>query len=279
MVPGDSVAIDGVIRLDNAIEGETIGSVIRLGQNPIIKPLEVTENGTYSVPDGVEGFNPVTVHLPKAMTAEQIATGTTDWGDLVIEAEEIVPYAFDNGSDRKNCPYSSITSVMAPNLVTVGDYSFRSQTALRVVYLPKCKKIGQRAFYNTRALSILYAPLVEYIGDILLDESGETPYRNEGFRQVVFPASVTRFPTTYTLQGCVDLEVVVFMFRPNALGSTTFYQCDKLRDIYVPWLEGELPNAPWGARKATIHYNTDYGDYEWNGYVCSPEVSYPPAIQ
>jgi hypothetical protein len=65
MVPGDSVAIDGVIRLDNAIEAETIGSVIRLGQNPIIELLEVTENGTYEVPDGVRGFNPVRVALPE----------------------------------------------------------------------------------------------------------------------------------------------------------------------------------------------------------------------
>lgn len=65
MVPGDSVAIDGVIRLDNAIDGETLGSVIRLGQNPVIQPLDVTENGTYEVPEGVEGFNPVRVAIPE----------------------------------------------------------------------------------------------------------------------------------------------------------------------------------------------------------------------
>lgn len=61
MIPGDAVAIDGVIRLNNVIEGETIGSVIRLGQNTVIQPLDVAENGTYEVPEGVEGFNPVRV--------------------------------------------------------------------------------------------------------------------------------------------------------------------------------------------------------------------------
>ena len=29
-------------------------------------------------------------------------------------------------------------------------------------------------------------------------------------------------------------------------------------DIYVPWAEGAIANAPWGATKATIHYNTVY---------------------
>lgn len=31
---------------------------------PIIQPLEVTENGTYTAPDGVDGYSPVTVNVP-----------------------------------------------------------------------------------------------------------------------------------------------------------------------------------------------------------------------
>lgn len=76
MVPGDSVAIDGVIGLDNVeidgvvglgniIKGETIGSVIRLRQNYVIEPLDVTKNGMYEVPEGTNGFNPVTVGIPE----------------------------------------------------------------------------------------------------------------------------------------------------------------------------------------------------------------------
>ena len=33
--------------------------------NPVIEPLEVTENGTYEVPNGVDGYNPVTVNVEK----------------------------------------------------------------------------------------------------------------------------------------------------------------------------------------------------------------------
>lgn len=78
MIPGDAVAIDGVIRLDNAIEGETIGSVIRLGQNPVIQPLDVTENGTYEVPEGVEGFNPVRVVIPEYEGAYNVEPSTEE---------------------------------------------------------------------------------------------------------------------------------------------------------------------------------------------------------
>ena len=28
-----------------------------------------------------------------------------------------------------------------------------------------------------------------------------------------------------------------------------------LTDIYVPWAEGAVANAPWGATGATIHYD------------------------
>ena len=34
------------------------------GAEPIIEPLEITENGTYTAPDGVDGYSPVTVNVP-----------------------------------------------------------------------------------------------------------------------------------------------------------------------------------------------------------------------
>lgn len=34
------------------------------GAAPAIEPLEITENGTYTAPDGVDGYSPVTVNVP-----------------------------------------------------------------------------------------------------------------------------------------------------------------------------------------------------------------------
>lgn len=34
------------------------------GGEPVIQPLSVTENGTYTVPEGVDGYGPVNVSVP-----------------------------------------------------------------------------------------------------------------------------------------------------------------------------------------------------------------------
>ena len=44
------------------------------------------------------------------------------------------------------------------------------------------------------------------------------------------------------------------------IASNAFENCQDLTDIYCPWAEGEVANAPWGATKATIHYNYVEGE-------------------
>ena len=61
--------------LTSTIDGEG-NAFIRLGQNPVIEPLNVTENGTHEVPDGVDGFNPVTVALPEYEGAYTVEPST-----------------------------------------------------------------------------------------------------------------------------------------------------------------------------------------------------------
>lgn len=38
---------------------------IQTGGNPVITELTVTQNGTYTAPDGVDGYNPITVNVPQ----------------------------------------------------------------------------------------------------------------------------------------------------------------------------------------------------------------------
>lgn len=59
--------------------------------------------------------------------------------------------------------------------------------------------------------------------------------------------------------NCVGLTQFNFYKTPSAtIQSSAFTGCTNLTDIYVPWAEGEVANAPWGAPNATIHYNTTY---------------------
>lgn len=51
-----------IAELQDTLRGKAAGG----GEvvEPVIKPLEVTENGTYTAPDGVDGYSPVTVNVP-----------------------------------------------------------------------------------------------------------------------------------------------------------------------------------------------------------------------
>ena len=46
-------------------------SEISVGSDPVVQALEVTENGTYTPPEGVDGYSPVTVKVPLDEAAVQ----------------------------------------------------------------------------------------------------------------------------------------------------------------------------------------------------------------
>lgn len=73
----DRVVIDGDTIITSTIDGEG-NAFIRLGQNPVIEPLNVTENGVYTVPEGVDGFNPVTVAIPEYEGAYTVESSTEE---------------------------------------------------------------------------------------------------------------------------------------------------------------------------------------------------------
>lgn len=71
---------DKLTNIGNAIRTKTGGTdLIKLadmpneilsietgGAEPIVRPLNITSNGTYTAPNGVDGYNPVTVNVPQS---------------------------------------------------------------------------------------------------------------------------------------------------------------------------------------------------------------------
>ena len=281
----DRVVIDGDTIITSTIDGEG-NAVIRLGQNPVIEPLEVAENGTYTVPEGIDGFNPVTVHLPKAMTAEQIATGEDAWGDLTIEAEYVIPSAFRVGEDtvffrNYHGDYNyfgtcKIKKLIAENCLYIGADAFFNRD-IEEAYLPKCVYLGSGSLRtnaltydgvrHTPSLHYLYAPLLEYIGCHAFG------YSNYNFGTVIYPKSLKYLDLEF---GAPMAETAIFLGTPSTIGTRALMKgyWGKLTDIYVPWSEGEVAGAPWGATSATIHYDTPLDDFaaSWDGNLLQQEV-------
>lgn len=55
--------------------------------------------------------------------------------------------------------------------------------------------------------------------------------------------------------NCTGLTSITFKGNPNTIHPSAFNGCSNLTTINVPWAEGAVANAPWGATKATINYN------------------------
>lgn len=117
--------------------------------------------------------------------------------------------------------------VFGDNMENINDSAFRNCTKLRNVKFGKgLKTVSEHAFR--------YCPIVELdFSDTILEEiKGRAFGNNTALKKITLPATV------------------------KAIASTAFAGDTNVTDIYVPWDEGAIANAPWGATKANIHYNS-----------------------
>jgi hypothetical protein len=70
------------------------------------------------------------------------------------------------------------------------------------------------------------------------------------------PAGVTSIGTS-AFSGCSAMRFLIFKGTPSTITTTSFSGCDQLKLIKVPWAEGAVKNAPWGATNAEIWYEWD----------------------
>lgn len=107
----------------------------------------------------------------------------------------------------------------------IGPYSLRGHLGLSLTTLPgSVTEIGVQAFSYCDGLTEMSLP------------AALTKIGNQGF------------------YNCKNLSRVTFNSTPSVISANVFDGCTKLQTINVPWAEGAVANAPWGAN-ATINYN------------------------
>ena len=121
----------------------------------------------------------------------------------------------------------SLSNIILPTeLVSIGNFSFASCVDLTLTSLPAgLTSIGDYAFDQCYNLAITSIPSG-------IDSIGASAF---GY--------------------CTGLTELTFLGTPTSIASDAFGNCENLTTINVPWAEGEVANAPWGATNATIHYN------------------------
>ena len=136
------------------------------------------------------------------------------------------------------------------DLTNIGNYVFQGCKNLTLISLPSgVTSIGVSAFQGCKNLALTSLP------------SGVTSIGSSAFNQCTnlaltsLPSGVTSIGSS-AFQYCTGLTSITFEGKPTStINSRAFNDCTNLLTINVPWAEGEVANAPWGATNATINYN------------------------
>lgn len=144
-------------------------------------------------------------------------------------------------------------AVFTSNIISTGSDILMGATNLVEVDLQGEIAVGTSAFKGCAALAEIDLTKVNYIG--MYGFANCTSLPNE----IVLGATALATQAFYYQP---QITVIRFTGTPTSIASDTFSSVTgwnsaaNLTDIYVPWSEGAVANAPWGATSATIHYNT-----------------------
>ena len=141
----------------------------------------------------------------------------------------------------------SITEYYDDNVTAIGKYAFFGCTALASINIPAVTRIESNTFQDCSNLVLTSLP--EGLKSI-----GENAFQGSKTEMITFPAGVESI-ATFVFRGCAKLGKITFEGKPSSLDGGAFRGCTNLKTINVPWAEGEVEKAPWGAESATINYN------------------------
>jgi hypothetical protein len=120
--------------------------------------------------------------------------------------------------------------VLNTSVTEIKTNAFQSCYHLREINLDNVTTFGNNCFMEC---GLCDKEIV--FSDNLINIGGQAFYRTH-IKSITFQQPTGDFPT---------------------IANSAFSQCNNLTDIYCPWVEGAVANAPWGATKATIHYNAE----------------------
>lgn len=150
---------------------------------------------------------------------------------------------------------TAVNPELPAGLTTIGTYAFYNCYNLTLRELPVgIIRINDYAFNNCYKLNFTSFPVtLRVIGQAAFNLCG-------GFEQLEFPAGLTQLQNL-AFCNCRGLEKVTFLGKPETgIAGSAFTSSTKLTVINVPWAEGEVSGAPWGATNATINYNYTGGE-------------------
>ena len=117
---------------------------------------------------------------------------------------------------------------------------------LEEITLETATTLRSYAFYGASTLKRINLKNIETIGLFAISNCGIT--------SLTIPKSL-KSASSAAVGSCNYLTEVTFEGTPTGSIASMFNMCINLKTINVPWGQGEVAGAPWGATSATINYN------------------------
>lgn len=231
------------------------------GAAPVVEALEITENGTYTAPNEVDGYSPVTVNVPipdgYIQPSGELEVTENGTHDVTEYASVLVNVQSTDGDESLFTKYISGTLKMVTEkdlhgITQIYDYSFYNNKIIKSIEIPDhVTSIGSNAFYMTNLESCkLPSSLVSigvhafsrcYVlnwGDLVLPDGLQKMenyafWYNRKMTSVVIPASIIEIKNEVFRYSNTLKTVTVLATEPPVLGTNVFSNT-LVEAIYVP---------------------------------------------
>ena len=192
----------------------------------VIEPLAITENGTYTAPEGVDGYSPISVDVPvpegyiaPSGTLEVTKNGEHD----VTEYSSVnVNVAGDVDAVVAKIIAGTITTIES-QATSICEYGLRARTSLTTISMPKVTKTGTYALYGCTSLTSVDMPNLSSLGTY-------TFARCSGIKYLRLPkaGAITSFCFNY----CSNL-VTLDLPAATSFAASSLAACSKLTALIL----------------------------------------------
>lgn len=160
--------------------------------------------------------------------------------------------------------YSNIRQIKIPNVDVIPTYMFINCKNLSSVEIPESVKyFDDNAFSYCSSLSSIQLPSdLRQVGSLCFSNCSS-------LTSLEFPSGVSYLGNN-ALNGCSNLSNVKFNSVFNLSSQSLNFGDNNVRNIILPWSQGEIPGEPWGAGSNTTFTYT--GDLSINDILSDNET-------